>query len=177
MPWIATAEDRDLLRGRYEQYVAATRKAFASLTPDGAILLLHTYAPRTVNVEVDADIVTNIRRAYLPDVEPTWPLRPAIDIIATDMDGVNHAPQAVVGKLRDLLAPDGIEVANGTTYPLHPSTLAFDHVQRRPGKALCIEVRRDLLADPFEPFAQMTIGDAKVAVIAQPLATALQAWF
>ncbi len=177
MPWIVTAEDRDLLRGRYEQYVAATRKAFAALTPAGAILLLHTYAPRTVNVEVDADIVTNIRRAYLPDVVPTWPLRPAIDIIATDMEGKDHAPPAVVGKLRALLAPAGIEVANGTTYPLHPSTLAFDHVQRRPGKALCIEVRRDLLADPFEPFAQMTIGADKVARIARPLADALAAWF
>ncbi len=177
MPWITSPEDRALLRAAYDRYVGATRDAIDALTPTGAILLLHTYAPRTVNVEVDLQIVQSLRRAYQPDVEPTWPLRPAVDIIATDLDGVNHAPPAVVAALRAGLAVEGLEVADGTTYPLHPSTLAWDHVQRRPGKALCLEVRRDLLAEPFEPFAQMTIGPARVARIAAPLAGALRQWF
>ncbi len=177
MPWITSAEDRAMLRAAYDAYVGAVNTAAAALGPSGAMLLLHTYAPRTVDVQVDADIVTNLRRAYLPDVEPTWPLRPTIDIISRDPDGVDHAPAEVVAALRAGVAPLGLEVATSATYPMHPSTLAYDHVMARPGRALCVEVRRDLLADPFTPFAQMTIGEAKVAALAGPLAAALAAWW
>ena len=177
MPWITTPEDRALLRAEYDRYVLATRDAMDALTPEGAILLLHTYAPRSVDVEVAADIVTNLRRAYEPAIEGTWPLRPEIDVIATDTAGVSHAPPAVLAALKAEMARAGVEVADGTTYPLHPSTLAWDHVQRKPGHAVCIEVRRDLVADPFDPFVQMTISPSKVARLAAPLATALRAWW
>jgi len=166
MPWITTPEDRALLRGLYDRYTAAVREAF---TPGSAVLLLHSYAPRSVDVEVDADIVTKLRAAYQPDVEPTWPLRPELDVIARAPDGTDHAPRAVVETLRAEL-PD---VGDSATYPLHPSTLAYHHVIERPGRAVCIEVRRDLLADPFEPFAQMRIGRSKVDRIANALAAAV----
>jgi len=169
MPWITTPEDRALLRGLYDRYTAAVREAFA---PGAAILLLHSYAPRTVDVEVDADIVTNLRRAYRPDVEPTWPLRPELDVISRTPDGTDHAPPAVIAALRAAL-PD-VSVGDSATYPLHPSTLAYHHVMERPGRAVCIEVRRDLLADPFDPFAQMRIGRSKVDRIANALAAAVQ---
>jgi predicted N-formylglutamate amidohydrolase len=171
MPWITTPEDRTLLRGLYDRYVAAVAAAAENAS---AMLLLHTYAPRTVDVQVDLQIVESLRRAYTPEIEPTWPLRPEVDVIGTGTDGVSHAPQAVVETLREELARLDIPVADSATYPLHPSTLAFDHVTRRPGRALCVEVRRDLLADPFEPFAQMKIGAAKVARLAGPLAAALR---
>jgi len=172
MPWITAAADRALLRTRYELYVAAVRAASAHLRPDSALLLLHSYAPRTVDVEVDMDIVENLHRAY--QEEERWPLRPALDVIARSPDGVSHAPAAVVDALRAALAADGIEVADSATYPLHPSTMAWEHVTARPGRALCLEVRRDLLADPFEPFRQMRIGASKVARLAAPLAAALR---
>jgi predicted N-formylglutamate amidohydrolase len=177
MPWITTDDDRALLRGRYERYVGAVREVFAQVPPSGALLLLHTYAPRTVDVEVDRDIVTNLRRAYQPEVEPTWPLRPEIDVISKALDGTDHAPAAVVAALRAELAAASITVADGATYPLHPSTLAWDHVMARPGRAVCIEVRRDLLADPFDPFAQMTIGPAKVARLVGAFSSALRRWW
>jgi hypothetical protein len=47
----------------------------------------------------------------------------------------------------------------------------------RPGRALCVEVRRDLLADPFEPFAEMRIGNAAVERLAGPFARALRRWW
>jgi hypothetical protein len=50
-------------------------------------------------------------------------------------------------------------------------------VQARPGRALCVEVRRDLLADPFVPFAQMTIGAAKVDRLVGPFVNALRRWW
>lgn len=174
MPWITTDADRELLRGAYVIYQQAVRSA---LSPGAAILMLHTYAPRTVDVEVDADIVTNLRHAYLPEVEPTWPLRPPIDVISRALDGTSYAPAEVVDTLRAAFAAEGITVADGATYPLHPSTVAWDHVIARPGRALCVEVRRDLLADPFDPFAQMTIGAAKVARLTGPFVSALRRWW
>lgn len=177
MPWITTAEDSELLRGLYDRYVAAVAALAARLPAHGAMLLLHTYAPRTVDVQVDLDIVPNLRRAYLPEIEPTWPLRPEVDIIGRGTDGVDHSPPEVVAALRRHLAAEGLTVADGATYPLHPSTLAWSHVMARPGRALCVEVRRDLLADPFEPFAEMRIAPAKTARLAGPLAAALRAWW
>jgi len=78
--------------------------------------------------------------------------------------------------LKDALRGE-LTVADSATYPLHSSTMAWDHVMAHPGRTLCLEVRRDLLADPFEPFAQMKISEAKVERIAVPLATALRRWW
>jgi predicted N-formylglutamate amidohydrolase len=177
MPWITTDADRALLRGLYDRYVGAVIEATAALGDSGALLLLHSYAPRTVDVEVDANIVANLHRAYRPDVEPTWPLRPPIDIIGKAVDGTDHAPAAVVEALGAQLEPLGLAVANSATYPLHPSTLAWARVEERPGRAVCIEVRRDLLADPFVPFAQMAISDAKVERLVPAFVAALRRWW
>ena len=177
MPWITTPEDRATLRAAYDRYVDAVREAVAALASDGALLLLHSYAPRTVDVEVDLEIVASLRRAYQADVEPGWPLRPELDVIGRAVDGTSHAPAAVVDALRDELAARGIALADSATYPLHPSTLAWDHVMTRPGRALCVEVRRDLLADPFDPFVEMRIGTAKVERLAEPFVRAVRRWW
>lgn len=177
MPWITTADDRARLRAAYDRYVAAVREATADLAGDGALVLLHSYAPRTVDVEVDLDIATNLRRAYQPDREPTWPLRPEVDVIGRELDGTSRAPAGVVEVLRAELAGLGIALADSATYPLHPSTLAWEHVTARPGRALCVEVRRDLLADPFEPFAEMRIGAARVARLVPAFVRALRRWW
>lgn len=177
MPWITSPEDRALLRAAYDRYVDAVRDAIARLAADGALLLLHTYAPRTVDVEVDDQIVVNLRRAYQPALEPTWPLRPEVDLIGREVDGTSRLPVAVAETLRGELAAAGITLADSATYPLHPSTLAYDHVIAHPGRALCVEVRRDLLADPFDPFAQMTIGAAKIARLVGPFVRAIQRWW
>jgi hypothetical protein len=177
MPWITTAEDRALLLGLYADYVAAVRAAVEAAMPRGALLLLHSYAPREVGVEVDDRIVESLRAAYAPDVEPTWPLRPEVDVIGCDLDGRDWSPAPAVERLRARLAEAGVTMANGVTYPLHPSTLAHGHVVSCPGRALCVEVRRDLLADPFTPFAQMRIGAEKVERLAAAFAPALEALF
>lgn len=177
MPWITSPEDRALLRGAYDRYVAAVGQAAARLAADGAMLLLHSYAPRDVPVEVDLQIVDSLRAAYLPAVEPTWPLRPELDVISLALDGTSHAPPGVVAALGPALASADLALGDGATYPLHPSTMAWTHVMAYPGRTLCLEVRRDLLADPFEPFAQMRISAAKVDRIAVPLADALRRWW
>jgi hypothetical protein len=177
MPWITTDEDRALLRRLYDGYVGCVREAAGMLAPDGAMLMLHTYAPRTVDVEVDHDIGPKLRKAYQPEVEPTWPLRPEIDVIGKALDGTSYAPAGVVDALRSGCAAIGVGVADGSTYPLHPSTLAYDYVMARPGRGLCVEVRRDLLADPFDPFVQMKISAVKVDRLAGPFTSALRRWW
>lgn len=177
MPWIQTDADRQRLRGLYDRYVGAVRDTLAMLPPHGALLMLHTYAPRSVEIEVGPDIGPKLRAAYQPEVEPTWALRPEIDVIARDLEGTSHAPPAVLAALKTELAALDLPVAESATYPMHPSTLAWDHVMARPGRAICIEVRRDLLADPFTPFAQMAIGAVKVDRLAGPFANALRRWW
>lgn len=177
MPWITTEADRMLLRELHQVYVEAVAAADAALAPDGALLLLHSYAPRTIDVEVDERIVAALHAAYAPDVEPTWPLRPELDVIGRAIDGTDHAPRAVVEALRAQLAAAGLTVAESVTYPLHPSTLAWDHVVRRPGRTLCLEVRRDLLADPFTPFAEMHIAPHLVERLTGPVAAAVARWW
>ncbi len=174
MPWVTDPDDRALLLARHEAYAAAVSAAVDQVMPAGAMLMLHTYAPRSVDVEVDEHIVTNLRRAYQPEVEPTWPLRPELDVIGRAVDGASLAPEPVVEALRDALDALGIAVADSATYPMHPSTLAWRHASAWPGRTLCLEVRRDLVADPFEPFAQMRIGAGKLARLAAPIAAALR---
>lgn len=176
MPWVTAAADRARLRSRYDAYLATVRNAVEALHPGAATLLLHTFAPRTVGVEVDADIVANLRRAYEPDVVETWPLRPELDVISRDASGRSHAPQHVVDALRSSFGELGWAVGDSETYPMHESSLAWDHVQARPDRVLCLEVRRDLLADPFDPFVEMHIGPSKVSPIAQRLARAIGDW-
>lgn len=176
MPWITTDADRAYLRAAYDRYVAAVDAATAALAPRGALLMLHSYAPRTVDVEVDLEIVASLRRAYQPDVEPTWPLRPEVDVIGKELDGTDRAPAAAVATLRAGLAAAGLALADSATYPLHPSTLAHARVLALPDRALCVEVRRDLLAAPFAPFAQMTIGAAQLDRLAPAFVAAIRRW-
>lgn len=175
MPWIVTADDQALLLRRYGAYVRAVDAAAERVMPAGALLLLHSYAPREVDVAVDEHIVDNLRTAYA--AEDRWPLRPEVDVIGRGVDGADLAPEAVVAALRSEMASVGVTVADGQTYPLHPSTLAWGHVTRWPGRVLCVEVRRDLLAAPFDPFAEMHIDPDRVSRLASPLATAAGAWW
>lgn len=177
MPWIVDPDDIALLRDRYDRYVAATRAAFEALPADGAVLLLHSYAPRTVGVEVDLNIVASLHAAYAPGVVETWPLRPELDVIALGPDGTVHAPPAVVMALRDELGAAGMALGDSHAYSLHPSTMGYEHVTRRPGRGLCLEVRRDLFVERFEPFVEAAISPAKVTALADPIARALLRWW
>ncbi len=176
MPWVQRAADQALVRGRYAAYMQTANEALASLRPGGAVLLLHTYAPREVGVEVGPDIVERLRWAYQADVVERWPLRPELDVICRDQEGRDWSPAAPLEVLEEGVRPWGWRLGRGATYPLHPSTVGWSRVVERPGRALCLEVRRDLLAAPFAPFEAMRIGEAKVAALAEVLASALAAW-
>lgn len=176
MPWVTEPADRALLLERYQAYVRTVDAASREVLPTGAMLLLHTYAPRSVGVEVDANIVSSLHAAYATDREPTWPLRPEVDVIGKTVEGEQRAPAKVVATLKRELEALGVGLADGESYPLHPSTLAFGHDAQWPGRVLCVEVRRDLIADPWTPFAQMRISAERCERLAQPFSRALMAF-
>jgi hypothetical protein len=125
--------------------------------------MLHTYAPRSVDVEVDEHIVTNLRRAYEPAVGAHLAAAPrGRRDRPRPRRHLLRARRPWSSRLRDGLGAQGVAVADGETYPLHPSTLAWDHALAHPGRTLCVEVRRDLVAEPFEPFAEMRIGAVRL---------------
>src|SRR5207244_2122176 len=138
----------------------------------GLRLMAHAYAQRALDVEVNDDIVKRLRRAY--QSESSWPLRPQFDLIARDPSG-NILSEPMVRRMSAELTAAGYETAISGTYPLHPSTLAFHRAQRYQPRAVCLEIRRDLLLDQFVPFVELQVSPSKVSQVVTPLTRALRA--
>ena len=151
-PWVRQARDRELLLDRYFAYRDVVEAAFAAVCGGerpggpGIALCVHTYAPRSIDVAVDDDIVGSLRAAYAPDRVETWPLRAPVDLITHDPQGTDLAHPLVVAAAEREFAAVGFDVIRNGTYSLHPSTLAHDFARRYPGRTLCLELRRDLPA-------------------------------
>lgn len=175
-PWIRETGDHALLRQAWSHYQSTVDAAIEGARDDARILLLHTFAPRTVDVQVDLDVVANLRAAWAPEKAQTWPLRPEVEVIGRDTEGVDHAPAKAVLALRLALGPLGVPVAESATWPLHPSTLAWHRTMAHPGRVLCVEIRRDLLAAAWTPMEPLEIDPGRVALFVEPLVDAIRAW-
>ena len=172
--WVRDPRDRALLIARHTAYRQLAERAFALVCARGGLgVMLHTYAPRSIDVPVDDHVVLHLRAAYRPETIGTWPLRPAIDLIAATPDGRTLADENLLAAVRREGAAAGLEVATNNTYPLHPSTLAFAFAERHPRHTLCLEVRRDLLVREFTPFAEMIADHERVDRVARLLANAI----
>ena len=75
--------------------------------------------------------------------------------------------------LRASLRAAGHEAAENEAYRLHPASTGHRHATRWPGRVLCVEVRRDLLGDPWIPFEESPIGAAAAGRLAAPIAAAI----
>lgn len=170
-PWIVDPEDHALLLARYTAYQAVAQAALRAVCDRGGrALLLHTYAPRSVDVEVSPGIVDDLHAAYAPERVERWPLRPEIDLIFRTPDGGQALGESVVTALSAAFATVGFTLAEGLTYPLHPVTTGFAHVAAWPGRVACVEVRRDLLTEAFVPFRQVQVDSARAARVATAFA-------
>lgn len=174
--YITDAADHALLRGLHQRYHELVERAYAAVLGRGGLALqLHSYAPRSVGIDkIDRNIVAALREAYLPEVYETWPRRPSVDLITTDPEGRVLADPEVVARLREEYAAIGIEAKENATYRLMPVSMGYQYAARYPGRVTCIELDRELLADPFVPFEDSPIGAAKVARMVGPLIVVLR---
>lgn len=171
--WVKDPRDKALLLGRYHAYRSLVERMFAkTCAVGGHALMVHSYAPRNIEVPVDDRIVEQLRKAYQKGTIETFPLRPSIDLIHATPEGVSLASPALLAHAQRTFAALPLDVAKNSTYPLHPSTLACSHSLAHPQRTLCLEVRRDLLVAEFTPFAEMRADLAKVDHIAKALALA-----
>lgn len=174
-PYARDAADQRLLLDRYAAYRELVTRAMDTVCGGGGeALMLHSYAPREVDVPVDDRIVERLREAYEPERVGTWPQRPPIDLIVRTPEGELLASESMLARIRDAFVEAGLEVAEGRTYPLHPSTMAHVYARRHRGRTLCLEMRRDLLVPAFTPFAEMPGDPDKVTRMAGILARALR---
>jgi N-formylglutamate amidohydrolase len=172
--WVREPEDQRLLLARHGSYrELVERLCGAVCARGGRAVMVHSYAPRSVDVPVDERIVERLRAAYAPDRVETWPLRAPVDLIVDTPEGERLAEPERVERLRVGFAAAGFEVALNGAYSLQPGTLATLLARRHPGRTLCLELRRDLLVREFTPFAEMQAEPAKIERMAAPLAAVL----
>lgn len=172
--WITDPADRRLLLERYRAYRQLASAAFAQVCGQGGqALMVHSYAPRSVDVPVDERIVEHLHAAYAPDRIGSWPLRPPVDLIARDPDGALLASTTMLARAQEAFAAAGTATAVSATYPLHPSTLAWHFARQHPGRTLCLELRRDLLVAEFTPFQAMRVDPQQVERVARVLGSAI----
>jgi hypothetical protein len=174
--YITAEADHALLIGLHQRYHELVERAYEAIPRRGGLALqLHSYSPRSVGIDkIDHDIVAALRGAYEPGVYETWPKRPAVDLITADTEGRVLAAPEIVVRLREEYARIGIEAKENETYRLMPSTMGHRYADRYPGRVTCIELDRELLADPFIPFEDSPIGVAKVERMVGPLILGLR---
>ena len=173
--YIREPEDVERLVSLYQRYRAVADRAYERVCGAGGLAFTpHTYAPKSVSIEIsDEGIGQALRRAYEPERYEQWPTRPQVDLLTATPDGVALAPPRLVEAIRQNFASIGIAAAENTSYQLHPASQGYRYSARYPGQVLCLEIARDLLADPFSPFEEMRISERKVAAMSAPIAAAL----
>jgi len=170
-PWVRDPHDIALLLGRYRAYRELVEESADRICGAGGhMLMVHSYAPRSIDVAVDEHIVERLREAYQPERITTWRLRPPVDLIVDTPDGVRLASPQLMARVQQRLTAAGYDVVLNGAYNLHPMTLAAATAARHPGRTLCLELRRDLLVHSFTPFAEMHVDPQKIERIARELA-------
>ena len=172
--YVTDEADVRLLADLHARYQEAVEREYERVCggEGGTAILFHTYAPRSIELEVDADVGRALRAAYAPDRYERWPLRPEVDLITATPEGQYLAPRRLVEAVRAGYERLGVTVGENATYRLHPGTTAHRHASRRPGRVLCIEISRARLGDPWEPFGPTRLSDARVRSMVGPLAEA-----
>lgn len=177
--YVAHPDDREWLASlhrRYHSVVSAGYDEVCGSETGGRAITLHTYAPRTVNLgQIRGDIVSALHAAYEPETYSQWTLRPEIDLISETPEGEALTDASWLRSVREAYESAGCEVEENGAYRLIPGTMGRVYAERHRGRVLCVELRRDLLADPFEPFAEMTISTEKARHLAGPLAASFLA--
>ena len=108
----------------------------------------------------------SVERQWPPPAWRAWPPR-------EEQQRSQVAPRPLADELRAALGAAGIGAGENATYTLHPASTGHRHATRWPGRVLCVEVRRDLLGDPWIPFEESPIGAEAAERLARPIAEAI----
>jgi hypothetical protein len=175
--YVSDERDRALLREIHERYLTTARAAYDAVCGrDGLALILHSYAPRSVDVgSIDAGVGRALRKAYEPGTYERWPVRPEIEIIDRTPEGETLSPPDLADALLAAYGAAGFAVARNETYRLDARTTGWVWSTRHRDRVVCMEINRGLVADPFEPFREMRIDPARVLRVAEPAARVLAA--
>ena len=81
--YVTNPADIDTITAYHQSYIAQAEHAYAEVCGNvGQALIVHTYAPRTVDLEnVDGNIVEQLAEAWLPKNRRKWSKRPDVDLI------------------------------------------------------------------------------------------------
>ncbi len=174
--YVQDPEDHRLLEARHRRYHEVVARAYELVCGAGGLALqLHSYAPRSVEIAtIDETIVDKLRWAYTPEVYAKWTRRPDIDVICESADDAPLSSPELVNSILDNYRALGLEVGASATYRLHPSAMGYHYARRYPGQVVCVELNRELVADPFTPLAESPLSAAKIERLARPLARSLR---
>ena len=174
-PYVRDARDVRLLLDAHRRYTTLVEQCWETVMATGGLALIpHTYGPVSLGIpQVDDNIVPALRAAHEPATYATWPVRAEVDLITRDGSGVCLAPEGSEAALVAAYAQEGLTAELNHTYFLHPSAMGSVWSARWPGRALCVEVRRDLLVRDWTWNREMTPLPAAVARAARPLISVL----
>ena len=174
--YVSDAGDASMLIVMHSVYHALVSAAYASVCGKarGLALQLHSFAPRSVNIEkTDAGIVEALHQAYLPEVYAKWPHRPAVDLISATQDGSFRAAPHLASALQAAYLEVGIVAEQNATYHLHPATMGLVYARAYPDQVLCVELNRGLVAETFVPFGVTSISAERIERLAAPIGRVL----
>ena len=178
-PWVphyvTDPVDIDMVTAYHQSYVAQAERAYAEVCGNGGqALILHTYAPRSVDLgEIDGNVVEQLAQAWLPKNRRKWSKRPDVDLITTTPDGESLASPELVEEIRRRYRSINIEVAENDTYQLHPNTLGLHWSREYPRRVLCVELNRQRLVRKWTPLEPLEVMPRRVEKMAQPLIAAV----
>ena len=177
-PYVDHPDDHALLVSLHRAYVQLADAAYSDVCDGGGFALTpHTYGPYELPIaSIDRDIVARLRECHRPEVIPTLPVRPEVDLLTRTRDGVRLAPEGMVEDLIAGFAAEGLTATEGRAYQLAPSTQTWRFATRHPGRVLCLEVRRDLLVERYTALTAMEVRPESLERIAAPLAGAIGRW-
>lgn len=170
-PYVRNLDDVRLLLDAHRRYTSVAERCWELVADGGGLgLIPHTYGPVSLGIpSVDDNIVPALRAAHEPEIYATWPVRAEVDVITRDGDGTCLAPEWAEDALVTAYAQEGLTAALNQTYYLHPGAMGSVWSARWPGRALCVEVRRDLLVRDWTWNQEMMPLPAAVARAARPL--------
>ena len=162
--YVSSAADRRVLTA---VSATSTRQAdYAAVAKWRDRIILNTYAPV---VELTNDATWGSPCARLRARTLRRGMAGGGRLPHRDVEGTN-SPRRAARYVRRGYERIGIVPTENVSYQLHPSTLGYRFSARFPGRVLCLELSRSLLADPFTPFQEMKISRDKAARMAAPIA-------